>query len=148
MPELPDELAAAVTEQAEARVAMDIRRYARFLTAGAIDSLRASTSGMPPRVSRYEIGDVSQSGAGYSVDVRYFVRDTAFVVRSRWRRRDGEWVVIHAERLWGEEEKRPAFLSRMARPVLGALAARLRARRSGARQGGANANSRVTGREN
>lgn len=62
----------------------------------------------------------------YTVGVRYKVRDAGFIVRSRWRRNDGDWGVVHAERLWAEGEGKPGFLSRWAGSLLRPL---MRARR-------------------
>jgi len=114
-----------VRSQAEARVAMDIRGYAKHLTPEAVDTLRASFPGLPPRVSRYEI-DSADGGSDYTVDVRYFVRSDSFLIRSKWRRFEGEWKVFHAERLWAQGERRPGLLSRIASALLAPLA---RARR-------------------
>jgi hypothetical protein len=122
MAELPEDLAAAVTEQAEARVAMNIQAYSKYLTPAAIDALRASFPGVPPRVSRFEIGTTEGGGSEYVVDLRYFVRDDPFVVRSRWRKEEAGWMVVHAERLWEEGEARPGLLSRLAGSVLRSLA--------------------------
>ncbi len=119
MAELPQDLATAVQEQADARVAMNIQGYAKYLTPEAVDTLRASFRGMPPRVNRYEVGNAAESGGEYTVDVRYFVRDESFVVRSRWRRKEGSWMVTHAERLWAEGDRRPGLLSRLAASALG-----------------------------
>jgi len=102
-------------------VAMDVRGYAEHLTPEAVDTLRASFPGLPPRVSRYEIDRV-EGGSDYTVDVRYFVRNDSFVVRSKWRRVEGGWKVVHAERLWAEGEKRPGLLSRIAGALLAPLA--------------------------
>ena len=113
MPELPEGLAAAVNDQAKARVEMNIQGYAKYLEPEAVDSLRASFPGIPPRVSGYEVASVSGGGGDYTVEVRYFVRDDSFLVRSRWRQIDGAWRVVHAERLWREDERRPGFLSRL-----------------------------------
>jgi hypothetical protein len=122
MAELPEDLAAAVNDQAQARVEMNVQGFAKYLTPQAIDSLRASFPGVPPRVSRYEIGETSGGGSEYEVRVRYFVRDDPFVVRSEWKK-DGEgWMVAFAERLWDENEKRPGPLNRMAGSVLRWLA--------------------------
>ncbi len=128
MPDLPPDLDAAVRDQADARVAMNIQGYAKYLSPEAVDTLRASFPGIPPRVSGYEIAAVSGGNADYTVEVRYHVRHAeAFIVRSRWRKSEGEWGVVHAERLWGEGEKRPGFLSRLAAALLRPLA-RLRNR--------------------
>ncbi len=118
MAEVPPDLSAAVNEQAEARVAMNVQGFAKFLTPAAIDSLRASFPGVPPRVSRYEIGDTEGGGSEYVVNVRYFVRDDPFVVRSTWRKESDSWMVAHAERLWSEGEKRPGPLSKLAGSVV------------------------------
>jgi hypothetical protein len=118
MPDLPEDLSAAVNEQAEARVAMNVQGFAKFLTPAAIDSLRASFPGVPPRVSRYEIGDTEADGSEYIVNVRYFVRDDPFIVRSTWRKETSGWVVAHAERLWEEGEKRPGPLNKLAGSVI------------------------------
>ena len=126
MADLPADLETAVRDQAEARVAMNIQGYARYLSPEAVDTLRASFPGIPPRVSGYEIAAVSGGGSDYSVEVRYSARDTGFVVRSRWRRNDGDWGVIHAERLWGEGEARPGFVSRIIASLLGPLTRRRR----------------------
>jgi hypothetical protein len=123
---LPGDLAAVVDEQAKARVAMSVQGYAKFLTPEAIDSLRASFPGIPPRVNRYEIAATSSEGGDYVVDVRYFERDTPFIVRSRWHKQDGGWMVVHAERLWKEGDKRPGIVSRLAAKLLGPLARRRR----------------------
>ena len=122
MAELPKDLASAVSEQAAARVAMNIQGYSRYLTPAAIDALRASFPGVPPRVSRFEIGTTEDGGSEYVVDVRYFVRDDPFIVRSRWRKEEAGWMVAHAERLWEEGEARPGLLSRLAGSVLRSLA--------------------------
>jgi hypothetical protein len=118
MADLPEDLAAAVSDQAEARVAMDVQRFAKYLTPTAIDSLRASFPGVPPRVSRYEIADTSGGGSEYEVNVRYFVRDESFIVRSEWKKNGDDWMVAFAERLWAEDEKRPGPLNKMAGSVL------------------------------
>jgi hypothetical protein len=118
MTDLPADLAKAVNAQAQARVEMNIGGYAKYLTPEAIDTLRASFPGVPPRVNRYAVDAVEVGGSDYTVDVRYFVRDESFVVRSRWRTIDGAWMVATAERLWIEGEKRPGFLSRLAGSVL------------------------------
>jgi hypothetical protein len=122
MAELPEDLATAVNDQAEARVAMNVQGFAKYLTPAAIDSLRASFPGVPPRVSRYEIGDTEGGGAEYTVNVRYFVRDDPFIVRSMWKKDGDAWMVAFAERLWAEDEKRPGPLNRMAGSVLRWLA--------------------------
>lgn len=123
MCDLPKDLLSAVQDQAEARVRMDFRGYAKYLTPAAIESLRASFQGLPPRVSRYEIDSHDMAGEEYVLHVRYFVRDDFFVIRSRWRREEGEWRVTHAERIWAEDEKRPGLLSRLVGSVVGFLSA-------------------------
>jgi hypothetical protein len=126
MPDLPPDLEAAVRDQADARVAMNIQGYAKYLTPEAVDSLRASFPGVPPRVSGYDIASVSGSGSDYTVDMRYSVRGAGFIVRSKWRRADAGWGVVHAERLWEEGESRPGLLSRLAAKLLGPIARRRR----------------------
>ena len=122
MPEPNEELLAAVHDQAEARVRMDIQGYAKYLTPEALDSLRASFPGLPPRVQRYEIRAWEPRGADYLFDVRYSARDDSFVVRSRWRELDEGWMVIHAERLWAAGQRRPGLLSRLIASLAGRLA--------------------------
>jgi hypothetical protein len=114
MPDLPPDLEACVREQAE------------FLSPEAVDTLRSSFPGIPPRVSGYDIVSASGGGSDYTVEVQYRVRDAGFVVRSRWRRNDGEWGVVHAERLWGEDEGRPGLLSRVAATLLAPFVRRRR----------------------
>jgi hypothetical protein len=126
MADLPPDLTTAVGEQAQARIAMNIQEYSKYLTPEAVDTLRASFRGMPPRVNRYEISDVSEGGGDYAVEVRYFSRDESFVVRSRWHRENNAWMVVHAERLWAEGEKRPGRLSRLAASTLGFFGRRRR----------------------
>jgi hypothetical protein len=121
---LPADLRQAITDQAQARVDMNIQGYAKLLTPEAIDSLRSSFRGIPPRVNRHEIDAVEGGVSEYSVDVRYFSRDDSFVVRSRWRKRGEGWLVVHAERLWAEGDKRPSLISRLAAKMLGPLARR------------------------
>ena len=123
---LPADLRQAITDQAQARVEMNIQGYAKLLTPEAIDSLRSSFPGIPPRVNRHEIDAVEGGGSEYAVDVRYFSRDDSFVVRSRWRKRGEGWLVVHAERLWAEGDKRPSVLSRLAAKILGPIARRRR----------------------
>ncbi len=118
MPEPPEELLAAVQDQAEARVRADIQGYARYLTPEAIDSLRASFPGLPPRVAAYEIEKQEPRGANYVFDLRYSARDESFVVRSRWRKLDEGWMVVHADRLWAESDRRPGIVSRLAARLL------------------------------
>lgn len=121
MPEAPEQLLAAVCDQAEARVRMDVQGYARHLTPEAVDTLRASFPGTPPRVASYEIEKHESRGANHVFDVRYSARDVSFVVSSRWRELDGEWMVVHAERLWAEGEKKPGALSRLVAALLRAF---------------------------
>lgn len=126
MAQPPDALLAAVREQAEARVRMDVQGYARYLTPEAIDSLRASFPGLPPRVTALEIEKHEPRGADFIFDVRYSARDQSFVVRSRWRELSEGWRVVHAERLWAEGERRPGLLARLLASLLRALARRRR----------------------
>ena len=126
MAELPDDLRTCVEDQARARVEMSIQGYAKYLTPEAVDSLRGSYQGIPPRVNRYEIDSVEPAGADFVVEVRYFQRDEPFLVRSRWRAGDGGWKVTHAERVWQEGESRPGLLSRLLSRMLGGLARRRR----------------------
>ena len=128
MADFPEDLAAAVTDQAEARVAMNVQGFAKYLKPAAIDSLRASFPGVPPRVSRYELGDTEGGGSEYVVNVRYFVRDDPFIVRSTWRKDGDAWMVGHAERLWSEGEKRPGPLSKLAGSIVRWLAGLRRGR--------------------
>ena len=123
---LPADLREAITDQAQARVEMNIQGYAKFLTPEAIDSLRSSFPGIPPRVNRHEIDASEGGGSDYSVDVRYFSRDDSFVVRSRWRKQGEGWLVVHAERLWASGAKRPGIVSRLAAKLLGPIARRRR----------------------
>jgi hypothetical protein len=123
---LPADLRQAITDQAQARVEMNIQGYAKLLTPEAIDSLRSSFPGIPPRVNRHEIDAVEGGGSEYSVDVRYFSRDDSFVVRSRWLKQGEGWLVVHAERLWVEGDKRPSVISRLAAKILGPIARRRR----------------------
>ncbi len=51
MPDLPQDLRAAVRAQAEARMEMNVREYASYLTPEAVDSLRASFPGGVAEVS-------------------------------------------------------------------------------------------------
>ena len=118
MVDLPEDLAAAVKDQAEARVAMNIQGFAKYLTPAAIDSLRASFPGVPPRVSRYEIGETFGGGSEYEVKVQYFVRDDPFIVRSEWKKDGDSWMIVFAERLWDEDEKRPGPLNKLAGAVV------------------------------
>jgi hypothetical protein len=123
---LPPDLEQAITDQSQARVEMNIQGYAKYLTPEAIDTLRASFPGIPPRVNRFEVDAVEGSGSEFTVGVRYFSRDESFVVRSRWRKRGEGWLVVHAERLWAEGDKRPGLLSRLVAKVLGPIARRRR----------------------
>ena len=120
--DLPQDLLAAVNDQAAARVAMNVQGYAGYLTPAAIDSLRGSFRGLPPRVSGYEIVTQEPLGADYVIDVRYSARSDSFVVRSRWTKQGERWMVAHAERLWAEGEPRPGFLSRLLAAVLSLFA--------------------------
>ena len=126
MAEAPADLLTAVNDQAEARLAMNIQGYAKYLTPEAVDSLRASFPGIPPRVNRYEIAATDEQGGDWAVGVRYFARDDAFVVRSRWHKEADGWKVVHAERLWSAGDKRPGRMSRLAGSVAGFLARRRR----------------------
>ncbi len=117
-----EELLAAVRDHAECRVRADIPGYARYLTPDAIESLRASFPGLPPRVHRYEIVAREPRGADFVFDIRYSARDHSFIVRSRWRRLDEGWMVIHAERLWAEGESRPGIVSRLVASFVGFFA--------------------------
>ena len=126
MSEPPQELILVVKGQAEARVRMDVSAYARYLTPEAVDSLRASFPSIPPRVATYEIEKHEPRGADHVFDVRYSARGDTFIVRSRWRRLDAGWMVVHAERLWAEGERRPGFVSRLLGSLLRALSRRRR----------------------
>jgi hypothetical protein len=119
MVELPADLGKAVNEQAEARVAMNIQGYAKYLTPEAVDTLRASFQGIPPRVNGYEITGTEETGGEYTVHVSYNSRADSFVVRSRWKQVDGNWKVVHAERLWAEGDKQPGPMERLAGKILG-----------------------------
>ena len=83
MAELPAALSAAVNDQADARMRMSIQGYAKYLTPEAVDTLRASFQGIPPRVSGFEVTSAEESGGEYTVQVTYRSREDAFVVRSR-----------------------------------------------------------------
>ena len=122
MAEPPEQLLAAVDDQARARLRMDIQGVAKYLTPEAVDSLRASFPGLPPRVSDFNIAGREPRGGDFVFDIRYSARDQSFVVRSRWRNLEEGWRVIHAERLWAEGEKRPGIISR----ILGLLVRALR----------------------
>jgi hypothetical protein len=122
MPEPPpEELIYAVKGQAEARLRMDVSAFAKYLTPEAVESLRASFPGLPPRVNAYEIEKHEPRGADHVFDVRYSARADTFVVRSRWRKLDGGWMVVHAERLWTEGQKRPGVVSRVLGSIVRAL---------------------------
>lgn len=123
---LPPDLEQAVSEQSQARVDMSIQGYTKYLTPEAIDTLRASFPGIPPRVDAYEIASTDGGGSDYVVEIRYSSRDDSFIVRSRWRNQDAGWMVVHAERLWAEGDKRPSFFSRLAAKLLGPIARRRR----------------------
>ncbi len=122
MAEPPEELLTAVKGQAQARLRMDIQGVANYLTPEAVDSLRASFSGLPPRVSDFNIAGREPRGDDFVFDIRYSARDQSFVVRSRWRKLEEGWRVIHAERLWAEGEKRPGIISRILGSLLRPLA--------------------------
>ncbi len=122
MAEPPDDLLAAVRDQAEARVRMDVQGYANYLTPEAVDSLRASFPGLPPRVRAYEIAKHEPRGADHVFEVRYSARDQRFSVRSRWRKLEEGWMVIHAERRWAEGERFPGIVSRVLGAILRPLA--------------------------
>ena len=122
MAEPPDDLLAAVRDQAEARVRMDVQGYAKHLTPEAVDSLRASFPGLPPRVSAYEIAKHEPRGVDHVFEVRYSARDQRFTVRSRWRKLEEGWMVLHAERLWAEGERFPGIVSRVLGAILRPLA--------------------------
>ena len=122
MAEPPEELLAAVKDQAQARLRMDIRGVAKYLTPEAVDSLRASFSGLPPRVSDFDIAGREPRGDDFVFEIRYSAHDHSFIVRSRWRNLEEGWRVIHAERLWAEGEKRPGTISRILAFLLRPLA--------------------------
>ena len=126
MSDPPQELLYAVKGQAEARLRLDVSAFARYLTPEAVERLRASFLGIPPRVTTYEIEKREPRGGDHVFDVRYSTRGDTFIVRSRWRRLDGGWMVVHAERLWAEGEKRPGFVSRLLGSLLRALTGRRR----------------------
>ena len=121
MAEPPEELLAAVRDQAQARLRMDIQGVANYLTPEAVDSLRASFPGLPPRVSDFIVAGREPRGDDFVFDIRYSARDQSFVVRSRWRNLEEGWRVVHAERLWAEGEKRPGITSRILSFLLRAL---------------------------
>jgi hypothetical protein len=123
---LPPDLLQVVNDQAQARVEMNIQGYAKYLTPEALDTLRASFPGIPPRVNRFEIDAATESGGDYTVNIRYFSRDESFVVRSRWHSAGEGWAVMRAERIWAEGDKKPGILSRLAAKVLGPIARRRR----------------------
>src|SRR3989337_2080146 len=75
-----------------------------------------------PRVPAKEVEKPEPRGADHVFDVRYSARADTFVVRSRWRKLEGGWMVVHAERLWTEGEKRPGIVSRLLGSVLRTLA--------------------------
>ncbi len=121
MTEPSQELLAAVRDQAEARVRMDVQGVAKYLTPEAVDSLRASFSGLPPRVSDFNIAGREPRGDDFVFEIRYSAPGQSFIVRSRWRNLEEGWRVIHAERLWAEGEKRPGIISRILGSLLRAL---------------------------
>jgi hypothetical protein len=106
VPDAPQDLLDAIEDQAQARVRMDVVAYAKYLTPEAVDSLRASFPGIPPRVTGYVVLSVESSGGDWTVVVRYANRADAFNVRSRWREQGRAWRVVHAERLWEEGDRR------------------------------------------
>ena len=118
MAELPADLRTCVEDQAQARVEMNVHGYAKYLTPEAVDTLRGSFQGMPPRVGRLEVDSVVGEGSDFWVDVRYFIRDESFVIRSRWSKRNDAWRVVHAERVWAEGEKGPGLISRLTARAL------------------------------
>jgi hypothetical protein len=124
-PDMPDQppqaLLLVVREQAEARVRMDVSGVARYLTPEAVESLRASFPGLPPRVNAYEIAAQEARGDDWVFDIRYSARAENFVVRSRWRELSEGWRVVHAERLWAEGQKRPGPISRLLASLLRAV---------------------------
>ena len=122
MSEPPQDLILVVKDQAAARVRMDVQVFTRYLTPEAIESLRTSFPGLPPRVTAYEIAKHEPRGGDHVFDVRYSARADTFVVRSRWRKLASGWMVVHAERLWTEGEKRPGIVSRLLGSILRALA--------------------------
>ena len=122
MAEPPDDLLAAVRDQAEARVRTDVQGYAKYLTPEAVDSLRASFPGLPPRVSACEIAKHEPRGVDHVFEVRYSARDQRFTVRSRWRKLEEGWMVLHAERLWADGERFPGIVSRVLSAILRPLA--------------------------
>jgi hypothetical protein len=126
MAEPPEKLLAAVKDQAQARVRVDIQGVAKYLTPEAIESLRASFPGLPPRVSDFDIAAIEPRGDDFVFEIRYSARDHSFVVRSRWRNLEEGWRVVHAERLWAEGEKRPGIISRILGSLLRPLARRRR----------------------
>jgi len=101
---------------------LNVQGYAKYLTPEAVDTLRASFPGMAPRVARFEIHPGDAIGADHVIDVRYFTRTDSFVVRSRWHREKEGWMVLHAERLWAEGDRRPGPLSRLAGSFIDLLA--------------------------
>ena len=121
-PEPPEPLLAAVRDQAEARVRMDVQGYAKYLTSEAVDSLRASFPGLPPRVTAYEIANHEPRGVDHVFEIRYSTRDQSFTVRSRWRNLEEGWMVLHAERLRAEGERGPGIVSRILASLLRPLA--------------------------
>jgi hypothetical protein len=122
MAETPQDLLDSVNDQAQARVEMNVQGYSKYLTPAAIDSLRASFPGIPPRVNRYEIASQAEEGSAHVIEIRYFSRDEAFVVRSRWGKEGDDWKVLHAERLWEEGQKKPGPVSRVLGSVVRFLA--------------------------
>jgi hypothetical protein len=122
MPEMPEDLQTAVQDQADARVQANVQGYTRYLKPEAMEALRASSPGIPPRVTRFEVDSYEASGDDHVVHVRFFKEDgESFQVKNTWRKEGDGWMIVHAERLWEEGEERPGLLSRMAGSVLRAL---------------------------
>jgi hypothetical protein len=88
----------AVEEQAHARVAGDIAKFASYITLQAL--LRLHRQGEPLRagrgVKRYEILDITLRGAVGDSDVRYDGAGS-YVLRTRWERPDGLWRAVMVE---------------------------------------------------
>jgi hypothetical protein len=88
----------AVEEQAQARVAGDIAKFASYITPQAL--LRLHRQGEPLRagrgVKRYEILDITIRGAVGDSDVRYDGAGS-YVLRTRWERPDGLWRAVMVE---------------------------------------------------
>jgi hypothetical protein len=88
----------AVEEQAQARVAGDIAKFASYITPQAL--LRLHRQGEPLRagrgVKRYEVLDITIRGAAGASDVRYDGAGS-YVLRTRWERPDGLWRAVMVE---------------------------------------------------